>query len=375
MMANISELTPGTLERKGIAYAPRTLASLVYMDDGTTLADNIEELMIDGKRFLMKTATRQLQVERANQRIYDIPIPVEKYNYEKYPMVLALNGNMVSSSKYRISDNQLILNEDFSASVKKDDILMFIFHYLDIIVEDYGLDAESINDVRFFVSKTEPKCKQTTDVWFDTSLNQVKQFNGEQWEIIVSGTGGTGGQSMASYRHSVTVNSPTNYVSIGIPEFNKNTDILFVYQNSIYLELDQDYALDDSTKIRCLTGQWSSSGEQQVFNFVVLKNVIKGYDGIDGGLLKNNSITKNKLSQDILDLLSNVGTGGVGGGGIADAVDGSDVVQSPEFRLVTDALIKKWNDYELTIKSLQEKIQKFEQLLEQNILTINLPEE
>lgn len=371
MMANISELTPGTLERKGIAYAPRTLASLVYMDDGTTLADNIEELMIDGKRFLMKTATRQLQVERANQRIYDIPIPVEKYNYEKYPMVLALNGNMISSSKYRISDNQLILNEDFSASIKKDDILMFIFHYLDIIVEDYGLDAESINDIRFFVSKTEPKCKQTTDVWFDTSLNQVKQFNGEQWEIIVSGTGGTGGGSMASFRNSVTVTSANRYVPIGIEQFNKNTDILFVYQNSVYLELDQDYALDDSTKIRCLNGEWCSSGETQTFNFVVLKNVVRGYEGIDGALLKNNSITINKLSQELLELITN---GGGTGGGVADAVDGSDVVQSPEFRLVTDALIKKWNDYEYTISALTDKIQRLEQLLEQDILTINLPE-
>lgn len=372
-MTNISELTPGTLERKGIAYAPRTLASLVYMDDGTTLAEAIEELMIDGKRFLMKTATRQLQVERNNQRIYDIPIPVEKYNYEKYPVVLALNGNMIGSTNYRISDNQLILNEDFAVSVKKDDVLMFIFHYLDIIVEDYGLDAESINDVRFFVSKTEPKCKQTTDVWFDTSLNQVKQFNGEQWEVIVSGTGGGGG-SMASYRNSVTINSPTRYVPIGISEFNKDTDILFVYQNSVYLELDQDYTLDDSKGISALNGEWASTIEPQTFNFVVLKNVIRGYDGIDGQLLKNNSIGKSKLSQDILDLLNKIGSG-TGSGGVADSVDGSDVVQSPEYRMVTDALIKKWNDYETTIASLQDKIERFEQLLEQNILTINLPEE
>lgn len=373
-MPNISELTPGTLERKGIAYAPRTLASLVYMDDGTTLAEAVEELMIDGKRFLMKTATRQLQVEMNNQRVYEIPIPVEKYNYEKYPIVLAHNGNMVSSSKYRISDNQLILNEDFAATVQRDDILMFIFHYLDIIVEDYGLNAESINDVRFFVSKTEPLCKQTNDVWFDTTLNQVKQYNGEQWEIIVSGTGGGGGGSMASFRNSVTVSSANRYVDIGISQFNKNTDILFVYQNSVYLELDQDYALDDSTRIRCLNGNWCSSGQPQTFNFVVLKNVIRGYEGIDGALLKNNSITKNKLSQDILDLLNKIGTGG-SGGGVADAVNGSDVVQSPEYRLVTDALIKKWNDYEYTISALTDKIQRFEQLLEQNVLTINLPEE
>lgn len=375
-MTNISELTPGTLERKGIAYAPRTLASLVYMDDGTTLADNIEELMIDGKRFLMKTATRQLQVELKNQRVYDIPIPIEKYNYEKYPMVLAHNGNVVSSSKYRINDNQLILNEELAATVQKDDILMFIFHYLDIIVEDYGLDAESINDVRFFVSKTEPKCKQTTDVWFDTSLNQVKQFNGEEWEIIVSGTGGTGGgSSLASYRNSVIVTSPTRSVSIGIPEFDKDTDVLFVYQNSVYLELDQDYSLDDSTMITALNGEWCSNTEQQIFNFVVLKNVIQGYQGIDGALLKNNSITRNKLSLDLLDLINSGGSGSGSGGGIADSVDGSNVVQSAEYRLVSDVQIKKWNDYETTIAALTDKIRRFEQLLEENILTINLPQE
>lgn len=371
-MSNISELTPGTLERKGIAYAPRTLASLVYMDDGTTLADNIEELMIDGKRFLMKTVTRQLQVEMNNQRVYDIPIPMEKYNYEKYPMILAHNGNIVDSTKYRISDNQLILNEDFALTVNRDDIFMFIFHYLDIIVEDYGLNAESINNVRFFVSKEEPRCKQTNDVWFDTSLNQVKQFNGEQWEIIVSGTGGSSGGSVASYRNSVTVNSPDRYVSIGIQEFNKDSDILFVYQNSVYLELNQDYALDDSKNIRCLNGEWASSGEPQTFNFVVLKNVIRGYEGIDGVLLKNHSITETKLSLDLIEKINSIKDNtGSGSGTAIDSIDASKVIQNENFRLVSDVMIKKWNDYEFIINSLQDKITRYEELIDKLVIISN----
>ena len=369
---NISELTPGTLEKKGIAYAPRTLASLVYMDDGTTVADNIEDLMVDGKRFLMKTATRQLQVELENQRVYDIPIPVEKYNYDKFPLIIAHNGVMIESSNYRINDNQLIFTEEFCKTIHRDDILMFIFHYLDIIVEDFGLDAEYINNVRFFVSKDEPKCKQTTDVWFDTTQNQVKQFNGEEWEIIVDGNS-KNGSTLAVYKSSVTLEEPSRYVNIGIEEFDFENDLLFVYQNSVYLEKDQDYSLDDSTKIHCLNGEWCDNNQPQIFNFIVLKNVIEGYEGIDGQLLLGNSVSKEKLSPELIEFI--LESAGSQNSGVADSVEGANVIQTPEFRLVTDALIKKWNDYENTIAALTDKIRRFEELIEQNTLVVNMPTE
>lgn len=363
-MPNIGELVPGTLEKKGVAYAPRTLSSLVYMEDGSTLEQAMNEIMVDGKRFIMKTSTSQLQVQYNNQRVYDIPVPVERYNFEKFPVVIALNGSIINSTNYVINNNeQIILTEDFALTVNKNDIIMFIFHYLDTVTESGNLDAESINNVRFFVSKTEPRCKQNTDVWFDTSLNQVKQFTGQDWEIIVNGNGGGG---FASLKNTMSITRPTQYVDIGISQFDKDDDILFVYQNSVYLEINQDYILEDSNRIKCANGQWCEDNEEQIFNFIVFKNVVKGYQGIDGNLLKNNSVSEDKLATELIQKINSInGSGGV------DSVNGSNIIQSENYRLVSDSLIKKWNDYDLTIKALQDKITRYEQLIEQNVLIIN----
>lgn len=363
-MPNICELVPGTLESNGISYAPRTLSSLVYMEDGSTLDQAVNELMVDGKRFIMKTSTSQIQVPYDNQRVYEIPVPIERYNFEKYPIVVALNGNIVNSSNYFLNNNeQIIFNEDYAQNIRKNDIVMFIFHYLDTIIESGNLDAESINNVRFFVSKNEPRCKQNTDVWFDTSLNQVKQFNGQEWDIIVSGNGGGG---FTSLKNTMSITRPTDYVEIGISEFDKDKDILFVYQNSVYLEVNQDYILEDSRRIKSVNGQWCEHNEEQIFNFIVFKNVIKGYQGIDGGLLKNNSVSEDKLTTDLIEKINCIT-----GGGVADSINGSNIIQSENYRLVTDSLIKKWNDYDLIIKALQDKITKYEQLIEQDVLVIN----
>lgn len=268
----VSELTPATLEKKGIAYAPRTLASLVYMNDGTKVSDILKEMLANGKRFILRTKTEQMEVSFDAQRIYEIPTPLERYNFDKFPLIVSINGAIVDSVNYVINENQLILTQEFSATVKQNDIVMFIFHYLDIIIEDGGLNAESINNVRFYVSKTEPRHKKSTDVWFDTELNQVKQFDGEDWQVIVSGGDGT---RLSTLKNTVIINSVTSTVEIGIPKYDKNTDILFVYLNSTYLEERQDYIISNNQVIRAVNTNWDGSEEAQIFNFVVFKNVIQ----------------------------------------------------------------------------------------------------
>lgn len=361
---NYTELTPGTLEKNGISYAPRTLASLVYMDDGTKASDILKEMLGDGKKFILKTKTEQFEVEYENQRIYNIPTPLENYDYDKYNMIISLNGNIVDSSNYAINDTQLILNSNFATNVHVNDVIMFIFHYLDIIIEDGGINAESINNIRYFASKTEPKHKKTSDVWFDTTLNQVKQFNGEEWEIIVSGTGGGGGSSntaLAVFKNSTIINTSVNSVDIGIPEYKRGEDTLFVYLNSTYLEENQDYVVNSaSTKISTVNGYWNGSEEPQVFNFVVLKNVIKAFDGINGNLLINNSVTMNKLSTDIIDKLNSIGTGGGGTGTLPDRIPASKIEQDYEHRFVTDDMIDILNSYQETIAALSARIKQLE---------------
>ena len=271
---SVIELNPGTLEKNGIAYAPRTLASLVYMDDGTTLSNTLDELIADGKRFILKTKTELLTVQFDGQRIYEIPTPLEKYNFNKFPIVVSINDRMIAPADYRLNANQLILSERINSSVRQGDILTFIFHYLDIIIEDCGINAEFINNVRFFVDRKEPRHKRRTDVWFDTLFNQVKQFDGEDWNIIVSGSGGNGGSNLVILKSNATITNHTSTVDIGISEYNNREDTLFVYLNSTYLEEGQDYTIDRNNRlIHSVRDNWDGTEDPQVFNFIVFKNV------------------------------------------------------------------------------------------------------
>lgn len=289
----VSELTPATLEKKGVAYAPRTLASLVYMNDGTIVSDILEEMISNGKRFILRTKTEHEQVSFDSQRIYEIPTPLERYDFDKFPLIVSINNVIVNPDNYSINENQLILSQEFSLTVRRDDIITFIFHYLDIIVEDSGLNAESVNNVRFYVSNKEPKHKKSTDVWFDTTSNQVKQYINGEWRIIVSGNGNVGAPSTLSLLKSTsTITSRTPVVNIGVSGYNKTTDILFVYVNSTYLEEGQDYIIEDDRIIRSINGDWDGTQESQVFNFVIIKNITQVVDnnGNPLSILKTNSI-------------------------------------------------------------------------------------
>ena len=111
-------------------------------------------------------------------------------------------------------------------------------------------------------------------------------------------TGGSNNTQLVSFKSTTTINNITTTVSINIEEFDRNTDILFVYQNSVYLELDQDYTLDDNLSISSsIDTVFDGSEEPQTFNFVVLKNVQKEYTGsLDGVMIKDGSIPESKLS-------------------------------------------------------------------------------
>lgn len=78
---------------------------------------------------------------------------------------------------------------------------------------------------------------------------------------------------LKSLRNTVKISTDVDTVPIGILEFNKDTDILFVYVNSTYLEQIQDYTIENNN-IKSVSGLWNGSEEIQIFNFVVLKLII-----------------------------------------------------------------------------------------------------
>lgn len=113
---------------------------------------------------------------------------------------------------------------------------------------------------------------------------------------------GSGNNKLVSFKNSTRVNNITTTVAINIEEFDRKTDTLFVYQNSVYLEEGQDYILEDNLHISSTLDEvFDGSEDEQIFNFVVLKNVEKEYTGtIDGVSIKDGSITESKLSAALL---------------------------------------------------------------------------
>ena len=77
-------------------------------------------------------------------------------------------------------------------------------------------------------------------------------------------------QNLTSTGNTITI--PTSF------SFNKSTDLLFVFKNSVYLEENYDYTISSgSTTITAVDGDWVGTAEDPTqFNFVVLKNVAKG---------------------------------------------------------------------------------------------------
>lgn len=77
--------------------------------------------------------------------------------------------------------------------------------------------------------------------------------------------------ALTTLKKTVVIDEDTNTVSIGINNFNKTTDILFVYVNSTYIEVDQDYTIVDDNTIQKSNGVWEATTDKTTFNFVVIK--------------------------------------------------------------------------------------------------------
>ena len=82
------------------------------------------------------------------------------------------------------------------------------------------------------------------------------------------------------FRSTITlIDDPSSYVPIGIEVFNKDTDSLLVFANSVYIERGEDYTTPDNLFIQKVIGSWASGTK---FNFIVTKkNLFTG--AINGG--------------------------------------------------------------------------------------------
>lgn len=116
---------------------------------------------------------------------------------------------------------------------------------------------------------------------------------------------GSGGPSTIEFKkNSVTVESSTNRVAIGISGFNKSSDLLMVYKNSVYLEESVVYTISsDNLYIQKIDGNWNETGTS-VFNFVVIKGGASSSGGSNG--IADGSITKAKLANELQNKIDEI---------------------------------------------------------------------
>ncbi len=110
--------------------------------------------------------------------------------------------------------------------------------------------------------------------------------------------------SVSSYTNSYTITgADTNTVPIGISAFDKATDILMVFKNSVHITQTTDYTINStSTSIVKTSGTWASA---TTFNFIVFKNVSTAYYA-DGRVLEPGTVPKSALVASVQNDLNKI---------------------------------------------------------------------
>lgn len=265
-------LIPTTLNKQGMNYAPKTLAKLVYTNDGNNVEEILKNMVNDNRKILLYTRTEHVAATIDGQRVFGIPFPIPNYDLAKFPMLVIYKQRILASKDYSISNDQVILSNNLDG-LAKNEILTFVFHYNVVLVND-NLNATSINNVRFFVSEREPVDKIETDVWFDTKKMEVKQYTNNKWKIIVRSSKEDNPYPFKVIKSTTELATSSTYAEINIPGFNPNLDSIMVYENSVYLEEGEDYTIsaDNRTITNISEGMWYGTQEDPVvLNFVVFK--------------------------------------------------------------------------------------------------------
>ena len=111
-----------------------------------------------------------------------------------------------------------------------------------------------------------------------------------------------------SIKNEINLTTNSTFIDIGVRDFDKDADTLLLFENGVYMEKDLDYRIDGS-KIYPI-GDTMFRGTPDcplVFNMIVLRNVVDpdSVKDFEGSNIKDLTITMNKLTQDIQNILNN----------------------------------------------------------------------
>lgn len=119
---------PSVLYKSEDFLAPKTLASAVYLDDGTRLSSALDS------KHLTVTKTRAIYVEAEinRQRIFNIPYPITNFDLCRNHISVIVRGLLLEPNKYVINNNRLILNSNVEP-LNQGELMLFIFYYTTVL--------------------------------------------------------------------------------------------------------------------------------------------------------------------------------------------------------------------------------------------------
>lgn len=154
IISSLNEFVSGIINKNGELYAPKTLASNVYMGDGSRLSANI-----NSSRVLSVTKTKPVYVEATenDQRVFNIPFPITNYDFKENHMSIILRGDLLNTENYQINNDRLLLSKNVPG-LNKGEMILFIFYYTEHIdlndnvilttqnIKDKSITSEKLSD-------------------------------------------------------------------------------------------------------------------------------------------------------------------------------------------------------------------------------------
>ena len=285
LIYSATNLKPITITQNNIKCAPMTLASQVYTSDGSTAQDFVNKYLNNNKKVKLRKKSAYVEARRDMQRMYTIPYPTSNYDLNKFPMVVAVNNDILDSDEYAVSNEQIILEQSIGDEIKKGDIIRFIFAWSATETDEIGDSASSIDDHEFYISTEEPDDPKDGTFWFDLTSNTIKYWDDQlkQWVEFVGSAKGN------SIKRTVIIYTTTDTINISIDDYDQKEDTLMVYRDGKYLDQYIDYVVsDDNSKIKSLdTNGWEiAEGAHSKFTFLIFKDMKPDTSGIYNSLVE-----------------------------------------------------------------------------------------
>lgn len=111
-----------------------------------------------------------------------------------------------------------------------------------------------------------------------------------------------------SIKNKVELTTSSSFIDIGVRDFDQDADTLLLFENGVYMEKGLDYRIDGSKVYPMNDTSYKGTPDcPLIFNMIVLRNVVDpdSVKDFEGSNIKDLTITMNKLSQDIQNILNN----------------------------------------------------------------------